>query len=79
MSTLMVCRQIKNIELENNLVIIYSDDESTQALISNDKHKRELNEFFNSRGLSYKVFENKKESNDLDDLKMIFGDKLKLK
>ena len=78
MSTLMVCRQIKKIQIDNGTATIFADDDTSLDLMTNDKHKREIGEFFNSRDLSYRIFENKKD-NTLEDLRNVFGDKLKLK
>lgn len=79
MSTLMICRQIDNIKVENFTVELDSKRINLRELVENEKHKVELDKFFKLKGLSYKIKEIVKEYNPLDSLKEFFGDKLIIK
>ncbi len=79
MSTLMVCRQIENIEMKNSVAELCSDNADLSELISNEKHKFEIEKFFKSKGLSFKIKEKTKEHDPIDELKEFFGDKLIIK
>lgn len=79
MSTLMICRQIDNIKVENSTVELDSNRINLRELVENEKHKVELDKFFKLKGLSYKIKEIVKEYNPLDSLKEFFGDKLIIK
>ena len=79
MSTLMVCRQIKNIECKNNVAIIDSDDSWVAELETNDRHSAVLRKFFESRGLGFKIKEKQTEENDVDKLNRLLGGKLVIK
>lgn len=79
MSTLMICRQIDDIKVENSTVELDSKRINLRELVENEKHKVELDKFFKLKGLSYKIKEIVKEYNPLDSLKEFFGDKLIIK
>ncbi len=76
MALLMICRQIKKLEVENNVVYIDSDDIQIQQLSTNDKYKLELDLFFKQKGLSYKIVETHKEISKIDILNNLLGGKL---
>lgn len=79
MSTLMVCRQIEKIELQNDVAQLYSSTTDLTELVTNDRHKTELDKFFKSKGLSFKLLEKKKEIDPIDTLREFFGEKLIVK
>lgn len=79
MSTLMICRQIDDIKVENSTVELDSKRINLRELVENEKHRVELDKFFKLKGLSYKIKEIVKEYNPLDSLKEFFGDKLIIK
>lgn len=79
MSTLMVCRQIEKVEIENNVASLYSSTTDLTELVKNERQKIELDEFFKSKGLSFKILEKKNEVNPIDTLKEFFGEKLIVK
>ena len=79
MSLLMLCRQIDKIELEGNTVVIFSQDDEVQSLVSNERYSQELNSFFKQKGLGFRVHENKHEISPVDELNRILGGKLIVK
>ena len=79
MSTLMMCRQIEKIEIKENVALLSSENAEISELTINDKHKTELDKFFKSKGLSFKIKERKKEVDSIEILKEFFGDKLTIK
>ena len=76
MSTLMICRQIERIDIQNGVANLFSETADLSELVQNDKHKSELDKFFKSKGLSFKLLEKKKDKNPIDELREFFGDKL---
>jgi hypothetical protein len=78
MSTLMVCRQIEKIEVADGVALISSEADLAD-LILNEKHKLELDNFFKSKGLSFKIKEKNKEIDPIEILREFFGDKLIIK
>ena len=56
MSTLMVCRQIEKIEVADGVALICSEADLSELAL-NEKHKLELDNFFKSKGLSFKIKE----------------------
>lgn len=79
MSLLMLCRQISKIEIEDKTAIIYSDDDEILMLQTNERYHSEMSKFFESKGLSFKVQENIKETTEVDRLKELLGNKLVIK
>ena len=79
MSLLMLCRQIDKIEIEDNVVVIYSNDNDIMQLVLNEKYKTELDEFFKDKGLSFRVNEKKQEVSPIDTLNEMLGGKLVVK
>lgn len=79
MSTLMMCRQIEKIEIANDVAMLCSLSADLSELSTNEKHKMELDTFFRSKGLSFKIKENKKEVSPIENLREYFGDKLIIK
>ena len=79
MSLLMLCRQIKKLEISDGVVVIHSDDAEISQLVLNDKYKKELDEFFKQKGLSFKLHEKKKEVSAVDILNEMLGGKLVIK
>ena len=55
---------------------LFSETADLSELVQNDKHKSELDKFFKSKGLSFKLLEKKKDKNPIDELREFFGDKL---
>ena len=78
MSTLMVCRQIEKIEVADGVALICSEADLSE-LVLNEKHKLELDNFFKSKGLSFKIREKNREIDPIEILREFFGDKLIIK
>lgn len=53
MSLLACVRQVKNVNVSNNLAEFYVDDQMTLDVINREKYKSLLTEFFDSLGLKY--------------------------
>ena len=79
MSTLMLCRQIEHIEIEDKVAYLRSDTTDLSEIVSNEKHKSQLDSFFKSKGLSFKIKEKSKEIDPIDSLREFFGEKLIVK
>lgn len=79
MSTLMVCRQIEKIDIDGDFAMLQSDSADLTDLVLNEKHKLELDNFFKSKGLSFKIKEKNKEIDPIEILREFFGDKLIIK
>lgn len=79
MSTLMICRQIEKIEIEDSCAYLDSESYDLSELVNNEKHKAQLDIFFKSKGLGFKLKEKIKEFDPIDSLREFFGDKLKIK
>ncbi len=79
MALLMRCRQISRLEKIDNIVYVHSDDEFISQIASNEKYKLELDAFFKQKGLSFRIFEKKKEFSAVDELNQMLGGKLIIK
>ena len=79
MSTLMVCRQIEKIEVDGGVAMLTAESADITDLVSNEKYKQDLESFFKSKGLGFKIRERNKEVNPIEKLREIFGDKLIVK
>lgn len=79
MSLLMLCRQISKIELEGKTAVIYSEDKDIIDLQKNERYFAEISNFFESRGLGFKVQEVVEDKTDVDELKRLLGRKLIIK
>ena len=79
MSTLMVCRQIEKIEVDDGVAMLTAEAADITDLVLNEKYKQELESFFKSKGLSFKIKEKSKEVDPVEKLKEFFGDKLIVK
>ena len=79
MSTLFLCRQIERIDVSNETAMLFSETADLSELVSNEKHKKELETFFKQKGLGFKILEKKKEFDPTEKLKEFFGDKLTIK
>ena len=79
MSTLMMCRQIEKIEVADGTAFLSSDSADLSDLVSNEKHKLELDNFFKSKGLGFKIKEKNKEIDPIEKLREFFGEKLIVK
>ena len=79
MSLLMLSRQITDIIVEENVAVIYSNDDDIIELQTNEKYRCEIAEFFKSKGLSFKVNEKVEQVTEVDELKRLLGAKLKIK
>lgn len=75
-STLMICRQIDNIEVKDGVAELSSENGDISELISLERHKIEMKKFFKGKGLGFKIKEKIIEKRIVDLLKEIFGDKL---
>ena len=79
MSLLMLCRQISKIELDGKTAVIFSEDKDIIELQKNERYFAEISEFFESKGLSFKVQEIVEDNTELDELKRLLGRKLVIK
>lgn len=79
MSALMLARQISKIEIDGKVAVIFSDDDEIQALQKNDRFRADITNFFESKGLSFKIHENEKQVTEVDELKHQLGKKLVIK
>ena len=79
MSTLMVCRQIEKIEIDSGVAMLTAESADISDLVLNEKYKQELDAFFKSKGLSFKIKEKNKEVDPVEKLREFFGDKLIVK
>lgn len=79
MSTLMICRQIENIEVAGGVAYLQSDSADITELVESDKHKSQLELFFKSKGLGFRLKREITEVDPIDSLKEFFGEKLIIK
>ena len=79
MSLLMLCRQISKIELDGKTAVIYSEDKDIIDLQKNERYYAEISNFFESKGLSFKVQEIVEDKTEIDELKRLLGRKLVIK
>lgn len=79
MGLLTAIRQVQNVDLNGKEATFYVDDKLTLELISREKNKLVLREFFDNLGLSYqfKVKEQKSAGN-VNELSSYFGGKLEV-
>lgn len=77
MRSLMVCRQIKEITISNNVAIIDYYDDSVNEINSDEKLKSEIGEFFAKQGLGFKLKEKNIGKDDVQILNELLGGKLK--
>lgn len=79
MGLLTAIRQVQNVDLNGKEAIFYVDDKLTLELISREKNKLVLREFFDNLGISYqfKVKEQKSAGN-VNELSSYFGGKLEV-
>lgn len=77
-AVLMTCRKIKSIEVKNGLAVIDYDEDSVKDLVSNEKYYSVMQEFFNSKNLSFKLKEKIERENDREILNKLLGGKLKI-
>ena len=76
MSILMVCRQIAKIEIDSGEAVIYPGE--TDDISNNEPVREELKKFFNGKGLSFRMYKEKKERNPIEELNSMLGGKLKI-
>ena len=79
MSTLFLCRQIDRIDVLSETAMLFSEKTDLSELVSNEKHKKELETFFKQKGLGFKILEKEKKFDPTEKLKEFFGDKLTIK
>lgn len=81
MSLLACIRQVKDVKILDKTATFYVDDQLTIDLISRDKYKAVINEFFESVGLSYQfvTYGKKAERKDINALSSMFNGKLEIK
>ena len=75
----MVCRKINKIEIFEKTAKIDIQDDLKKELAENEKYQSILKIFFKNKNLDYNFNEKNVEENDLDKLKLIFGEKLIIK
>lgn len=79
-SSLMVCRKIKTITVENNLAEIDFETESDLKEFSlNERYVSTVKEFFDSKGLGIKLKEIIQVESDAEKLNKLLGGKLVIK
>lgn len=76
MSVLMICRQIAKIEIESAEAVIYPSD--TDDISNNEQVREELKKFFNGKGLSFRMYKEKKQRDPIEELNAMLGGKLKV-
>jgi hypothetical protein len=76
MATLMVCRQILKLEKEGNVVVIYPSGED--EISDSEQVCLELKQFFDSKGLSYRVYKEEQKRDPVQELNEMLGGKLKI-
>lgn len=79
MTLLMLCRQIEKIEIEQGVAVVYSEDLGIKELVMNEKYKSELDSFFKSQGLSFRLNEKEQSVSAEDVLNQMLGGKLVVK
>ena len=79
MSTLMLCRLIEKIEVADGVAMLFSESNDLSELVTNEKHKTEIDKFFKGKGLGFKIKEKNKEIDPIEKLREYFGDKLIVK
>lgn len=79
MSTLMICRQIESIKIQDGIAELSFGRGGLDELVLNEKHKVELEKFFKAKGLSYKIKGKTKNISPIQALNELFGDKLIIK
>ncbi len=77
MQLLLICRQIQKIEIEGTVAEIFADEDLSE-LNKNENFKTEMDKFFGSKNLSYKIKEKVKTVSAEDELKALLGNKLKI-
>lgn len=79
MGLLSAIRQVKNVSFENNNAVFFVDDQITIDLISREKNKLILREFFDNLGISFqfKIAE-KRRSGNISELSSYFNGKLEV-
>ncbi len=77
-STLALCRDIKKIEVRDGIAYVYSNDDSISELISNVKHSEVVVPFFKNKELGLKIVSDKDKSKDIDILRKMLNDELKI-
>ncbi len=79
--TLLTCvRQVKSVQIEGKTAVLYFEDEATLQLISRDKYRSVLGEFFEGVGLNYLFkIEEKRPKGDENALRDAFGGKLEIR
>lgn len=78
MSTLMICRQIKEIKV-NGTVAEISGDDSLDELLTNENSNKIIQQFFEKKGLGFVIKNEKKTEEDEETLKRLLGKKLIIK
>lgn len=77
MSTLMISRKIEKIEIENDVAFaVINEDELN---FENEQQKIDIEEFFKTKGLGFKLKIKNKKIDPLDELKKYFGEGLIIK
>ena len=76
MATLMVCRQISKLEKEGSVVVIYPSGED--EISDSEQVCLELKQFFDSKGLSYRVYKEEQKRDPVQELNEMLGGKLKI-
>ena len=79
MQLLLMCRQIKKIEVNNGIAKIWPNDDDIEEFKNNEKHKAELKEFFESKNLSFDIVDITSKDFDKETLNQILGGKLVVK
>ena len=81
MSLLAGVRQVKKVDVVNNVAIFYLEDKFTMDLVSRDRYKPVFADFFDNLGLKYafRVLGEEAVSGDVEALSSAFGGRLEIK
>ena len=70
---------IEQVEVDGGVAMLTAESADITDLVSNEKYKQDLESFFKSKGLGFKIRERNKEVDPIEKLREIFGDKLIVK
>ncbi len=82
MSLLACVRQVKDVQLTSGMATFYVEDKLTLDMVSREKYRPVLNEFFDNLGLKYQFKINQAKvqaSSDISQLSEAFGGRLEIK
>ncbi|MBQ8451730.1 MAG: hypothetical protein IJ538_03025 [Clostridia bacterium] len=78
MALLVICRQIRKIEIVNGVAVISGENDSVYEIESDEKYNLEITKFFRDRNLGFKIQKRTSIEQKIEELKKYLGDKLKV-